>query len=169
MDNFNIRNARPQDCPVIAELIRGLAHYEKLDDQCQVTPELLEKCLFGDKPECYAVVGWITEEDGTEKPVSFALYFYNFSTFLARKGLYLEDIFVLPEYRHRGIGKKMMNYLAAKAVEDGCGRFDWSVLDWNQPAIDFYESIGATVMQEWRICRLTGEKLEQFAETKPAK
>ena len=74
MDNFNIRNARPQDCPVIAELIRGLAHYEKLDDQCQVTPELLEKCLFGDKPECYAVVGWITEEDGTEKPVSFALY-----------------------------------------------------------------------------------------------
>ena len=146
MDNFNIRNARPQDCPVIAELIRGLAHYEKLDDQCQVTPELLEKCLFGDKPECYAVVGWITEEDGTEKPVSFALYFYNFSTFLARKGLYLEDIFVLPEYRHRGIGKKMMNYLAAKAVEDGCGRFEWSVLDWNQPAIDFYESIGATVM-----------------------
>ena len=91
------------------------------------------------------------------------------STFLARKGLYLEDIFVLPEYRHRGIGKKMMNYLAAKAVEDGCGRFEWSVLDWNQPAIDFYESIGATVMQEWRICRLTGEKLEQFAETKPAK
>lgn len=76
---------------------------------------------------------------------------------------------MLPEYRHRGIGKKMMNYLAAKAVEDGCGRFEWSVLDWNQPAIDFYESIGATVMQEWRICRLTGEKLEQFAETKPAK
>ena len=154
MDNFNIRNARPQDCPVIAELIRGLAHYEKLDDQCQVTPELLEKCLFGDKPE---------------KPVSFALYFYNFSTFLARKGLYLEDIFVLPEYRHRGIGKKMMNYLAAKAVADGCGRFEWSVLDWNQPAIDFYESIGATVMQEWRICRLTGEKLEQFAQKALAK
>ena len=96
MDNFNIRNARPQDCPVIAELIRGLAHYEKLDDQCQVTPELLEKCLFGDKPECYAVVGWLTGKNGTEKPVSFALYFYNFSTFLARKGLYLEDIFVLP-------------------------------------------------------------------------
>lgn len=97
------------------------------------------------------------------------LYFYNFSTFLARKGLYLEDIFVLPEYRHRGIGKKMMNYLAAKAVADGCGRFEWSVLDWNQPAIDFYESIGATVMQEWRICRLTGEKLEQFAQKALAK
>ena len=94
---------------------------------------------------------------------------YNFSTFLARKGLYLEDIFVLPEYRHRGIGKKMMNYLAAKAVADGCGRFEWSVLDWNQPAIDFYESIGATVMQEWRICRLTGEKLEQFAQKALAK
>ena len=169
MDNFNIRNARPQDCPVIAELIRGLTHYEKLDDQCQVTPELLEKCLFGDKPECYAVVGWLTGKNGTEKPVSFALYFYNFSTFLARKGLYLEDIFVLPEYRHRGIGKKMMNYLAAKAVADGCGRFEWSVLDWNQPAIDFYESIGATVMQEWRICRLTGEKLEQFAQKALAK
>lgn len=88
---------------------------------------------------------------------------------LARKGLYLEDIFVLPEYRHRGIGKKMMNYLAAKAVADGCGRFEWSVLDWNQPAIDFYESIGATVMQEWRICRLTGEKLEQFAQKALAK
>jgi len=127
MDNFNIRNARPQDCPVIAELIRGLAHYEKLDDQCQVTPELLEKCLFGDKPECYAVVGWLTGKNGTEKPVSFALYFYNFSTFLARKGLYLEDIFVLPEYRHRGIGKKMMNYLAAKAVADAA---DLSGLFW---------------------------------------
>ena len=91
------------------------------------------------------------------------------TNFLARKGLYLEDIFVLPEYRHRGIGKKMMNYLAAKAVADGCGRFEWSVLDWNQPAIDFYESIGATVMQEWRICRLTGEKLEQFAQKALAK
>lgn len=166
MDNFSIRAARPQDCPVIVEMIRGLAHYENLDDQCKITAEQLEKSLFSDKPDCYSVIGWTKDKDGSEKPVCFALYFYNYSTFLGRKGLYLEDIYVLPDFRHHGIGKKIMNYLACKAVEEGCGRFEWSVLDWNQPAIDFYESLGATVMPDWRICRLTGEKLETFGASK---
>lgn len=168
MDKFLIRSARPQDCGVIAELIRALAHYEKLDDQCEVTPELLRKSLFSQKPDCYSALCWAQDEKGNETPVAFVIYFYNFSTFTGRKGLYLEDIFVLSEYRHRGIGKKMMTYLASKALEEGCGRFEWCVLDWNQPAIDFYESIGATVMQDWRICRMNKEALQKFAEGKTA-
>lgn len=168
MDNFIIRSARIQDCEVIAQLIHSLARYEKLEDQCQVTPELLKQSLFSQKPDCYSAVCWAQDENGKEEAVSFVIYFYNFSTFTGRKGLYLEDIFVRPEYRHRGIGKKMMTFLASKALQEGCARFEWCVLDWNQPAIDFYESIGASVMQEWRICRMTRDAMEKFTENKKA-
>ncbi len=99
-----------------------------------------------------------------EIPVGFALYFFNYSTFLSRRGLYLEDLFVVPQFRGKGYGKRIMQFLAKTAVEKGCGRFEWSVLDWNQPAINFYQKIGAVVMPDWRICRMTGESLKSFAK-----
>ena len=104
------------------------------------------------------------DELGDEIPVGFALYFFNYSTFLSRRGLYLEDLFVVPQFRGKGYGKRIMQFLAKTAVEKGCGRFEWSVLDWNQPAINFYQKIGAVVMPDWRICRMTGESLKSFAK-----
>ena len=105
----------------------------------------------------------VNEATGAERPVGFALYFYNFSTFLTRRGLYLEDLFVVEDARRRGYGKAIIRHLAQKALDEGCGRFDWSVLDWNQPAIDFYEGLGAEVLPDWRICRLSGEALLRAA------
>lgn len=102
--------------------------------------------------------------DGRRTPVGFALYFYNFSTFLTRRGLYLEDLFVVEDARRRGYGRAIIRHLARKALDEGCGRFDWSVLDWNQPAIDFYEGLGAEVMPDWRICRLSGDALQKAAQ-----
>ncbi len=163
MSRLQIRPARREDCGVILELIRGLASYEKLLGQCVVTKETLEKSLFCESPVPRCHIGWIQDEQGGEIPVAFVLYFYNFSTFLGVKGLYLEDVFVKKEYRHRGYGRQLMEYLASLAVKEGCGRFEWSVLDWNQPAIDFYECLGANVMPDWRICRLTGDKLRELA------
>lgn len=162
MKRLEIRAARPEDCGVILELIRGLARYEKLESQCVATEERLRHSLFSEHPDCYALVA--REVDGeVAKPVGFALYFFNYSTFLAQRGLYLEDLFVKPEFRGNGYGKQIMKYLARTAAEKQCGRFEWSVLDWNQPAIAFYEKIGATVMPDWRICRMTGKDLEAFA------
>jgi len=149
-----IRTAEPADVPVIADLIRGLARYEKLEDGVSLTEELLAKNLFG--PRRYAET-LLAEEDGT--PVGFALFFHNFSTFLALPGIYLEDLFVVPEQRGRGIGRALLKRLAKIAVERGCGRLEWSVLDWNRDAIGFYERLGAMPNSEWTVYRLAGEAL----------
>jgi GNAT superfamily N-acetyltransferase len=155
---FRIEPARPHDVPRILELVRGLAEYEKLTHLVSGTEAQLHEELFGGRPVIECVLGW---ED--EQALGFALYFHNFSTFLARRGLYLEDLFVVPEARGRGYGKALMQYLAQLAVERGCGRFEWSVLDWNQPSIDFYRSFGAELLPDWRICRLSGNALTSFA------
>jgi GNAT superfamily N-acetyltransferase len=151
---FRIDPAQQRDTAVLLSLIRALADYERLTHLVVGTEAQLREELFGARPVIEAVVGW---EDG--RAVAFALYFHNFSTFLARRGLYLEDLFVVPEARGRGYGKALMRHVARVAVERGCGRFEWAVLDWNQPAIDFYRSLGAEVLPDWRICRLTGESL----------
>ena len=153
-----LRPATPADLPAIVGLIRELAEYEKLAHLVGVTPESLAPHLFGPRPAAEAVVG---EVDG--QVVAFALFFTNFSTFLGRPGLYLEDLYVQPAHRGSGLGKALLQHLGALAVERGCGRFEWSVLDWNETAIRFYESMGATVMPDWRICRLTGDALQSYA------
>ena len=164
MANFHIEVARPEDCGVILSFIRDLAEYEHLLDQVVATEDDIRRELFGEKSVIRAVIAW--EDD---KPVGFALYFFNFSTFLTRRGLYLEDLYVTPKCRGKGYGKQLMRHLAQVAKQEGCGRFEWSVLDWNEPAIGFYESLGATVMLDWRICRLTGEALDRFAANEGAK
>ena len=151
---FTLRAAELRDVTAIVQLIRELAAFERLEHLLQVTPEKLRPQLFGERPAAEATVA---EVDG--EVVAFALYFTNFSTFLAQPGLYLEDLFVRPTQRGQGIGEAMIRRLAALAVERGCGRFEWSVLDWNADAIRFYERLGATVMSDWRICRVTGEAL----------
>jgi GNAT superfamily N-acetyltransferase len=153
-----LRAAEPRDLPAIVGLIGELAEFEHLTHLLQVTAETLRPHLFGDKPVAEAVVG---EADG--EVVAFALYFTNFSTFLAKPGLYLEDLYVRPEHRGRGLGRALLEHLGALAVERDYGRFEWSVLDWNEHAIRFYKGMGATVMPDWRICRLTGEALQRFA------
>ena len=157
--SVRISPARPDDCGVVFALIRALAEYEKLTAQVVGTPEDLRRELFCERPVIEAVIAW--EE---QLPLGFALYFHNYSTFLARRGLYLEDLFVVPEARGRGIGKALIRHCARTAVERGCGRFEWAVLDWNQPAIEFYQSIGATILPDWRICRFTGDSLTRFAQ-----
>lgn len=149
-----IRPAEPADVPVIADLIRGLERYEKLEDGVNMTEELLAKNLFG--PRQYAET--LLAEDGGA-PIGFALFFHTFSTFLALPGIYLEDLFVVPEYRGRGIGRALLQRLAKIAVERGCGRLEWSVLDWNRDAIGFYERLGAKPNSEWTVYRLAGEAL----------
>jgi GNAT superfamily N-acetyltransferase len=151
---FCIETARPQDAGILLSLIRGLAHYEKLSHLVVGTEAQLREELFGARPVIEAVLGW---EDG--EAVGFALFFHNFSTFLARRGLYLEDLFVVPAARGRGYGKLLMRHVARVAVERGCGRFEWAVLDWNRPSIEFYQSLGADLLPDWRICRLTGAAL----------
>jgi GNAT superfamily N-acetyltransferase len=156
-----IRSATTADLAVILGLIRALADYEKLSGDVVATEGLLDASLFprdGSAPAAYCV---LAEVDGV--PAGFALYFFNYSTFLARPGLYLEDLFVRPEFRGRGYGKALLLHLAKLANARGCGRMEWSVLDWNQPAIEFYESLGAKRLTEWQICRLTGETLRQYA------
>ena len=149
-----IRPAEAADVPVIAELIRGLARFEKLEQDVTLTEELLAQNLFG--PHRYAET--LLAEDGGA-PVGFALFFHNFSTFLALPGIYLEDLFVVPEHRGRGIGRSLLQRLAQIAVERGCGRLEWSVLDWNRDAIGFYERLGATPNSEWTVYRLAAEAL----------
>ncbi len=155
---LSIEAATVADVPTILRLIRALAEYERLSHEVVATEDSLRAALFGERPgaECL-----IAREDG--EPVGFALYFHNFSTFLSRRGLYLEDLFVEPAQRGKGYGKALLQRLAQIAVERGCGRLEWSVLDWNAPAIGFYESLGARLLTEWRIFRLTGEALQTFA------
>ena len=155
---LRLRPAEPGDVEAIVGLIRGLAEFEKLTHLLQVTPDKLRPHLFGGRPVAEAFVAEVDAEI-----VGFALFFTNFSTFLAQPGLYLEDLFVRPSHRGRGIGEALLTRLARLAVERDYGRFEWSVLDWNEHAIRFYQGMGASVMPEWRICRVTGEALQKFA------
>ena len=148
--SFTLRAAEPRDLPAIVGLIRELAAFEQLSHLVQTTPEALHPHLFGDASGRRSPGG-----RGRRRVVAFALFFTNFSTFLARPGLYLEDLYVQPAWRGHGIGQALLERLAALAVERGCGRFEWSVLDWNANAIGFYERMGATVMPDWRICRVS--------------
>ena len=155
---MDFRFADEKDCPLILYFIRQLAEYEKMPDQVVATEELLEEWIFRKKK---AEVIFVLE-DGKE--IGFALFFHNFSTFLGRAGIYLEDLFVLPEYRGRGYGKALLKKLAQITVGRGCGRLEWSCLDWNKPSIDFYVSMGAAVMDDWTTYRLTGDTLKKMAE-----
>ena len=155
---FTLRAAELRDVTPIVQLIRDLARFEKLEHLVQATPEKLRPQLFGEKPAAEAIVA-----ESAGEVVAFALFFTNFSTFLAQPGLYLEDLYVKPEHRGSGIGRALLTRLAALAVERGCGRFEWSVLDWNENAIRFYEGMGAVVMPDWRICRVTGDTLRAMA------
>ena len=164
---FTLRAAELRDVAAIVQLIRDLAEFEKLTHLVQVTPEKLRPQLFGEKPAAEALVAELGDGktiDGKSggEVVAFALFFTNFSTFLAQPGLYLEDLYVKPEHRGANIGKALLTRLAGLAVERGCGRFEWSVLDWNENAIRFYEGMGATVMPDWRICRVAGDQLAQL-------
>jgi GNAT superfamily N-acetyltransferase len=155
---FAIRPARASDVAHIHAMIVELAVFEKLEHLVVATEALLHEGLFGSKPSCEAIIG---EEDG--EVVTFALFFHNFSTFLTRKGLYLEDLYVRQAYRGRGYGTRMLQHLARIAVERQCGRFEWSVLDWNEPAINLYKAMGADILPEWRTCRVTGDALTKLA------
>jgi GNAT superfamily N-acetyltransferase len=160
--NATIRPARPDDAETLVALIRELAAYEKLEDQARAAPEALRRDLFGPRPFAEALVA---EVDGG--PAGFALFFHNYSTFRGQPGLYLEDLFVRPEHRGLGIGKALLASLARIAVERGCGRLEWSVLDWNEPSIGFYRSLGARPMDEWTIYRLDDEPLARLAGLAP--
>ena len=158
MTQLTFRYAEKKDVGVILGFIKDLADYEKMSDDVVATEELLEEWIF-DKKKAEVIFAC---EDGKE--VGFALFFYNFSTFLGRAGIYLEDLFVLPEYRNKGYGKALLKELAKITVKRGCGRLEWCCLDWNQPSIDFYLSLGAKPMNEWTIYRVTGETLKNLAE-----
>lgn len=159
-----LRPATPADIPLILSFIRALADYEKLTAEVEATEEKLHATLFGEKPAAECLLAF-ADAPGSAAPVpaGFALYFTNYSTFLAKPGLYLEDLFVKPEFRGRGIGKALLLHLAQLANSRGCGRMEWAVLDWNAPSIAFYESLGARRLREWQICRLTGAALRQYA------
>ena len=152
------RFANENDCGLILEFIRALAAYEKMSDQVVATESLLREWIF-EKQKAEVIFAC---EDGKE--VGFALFFHNFSTFLGRAGIYLEDLFVLPEYRGKGYGKGLLRKLAQITEERGCGRLEWWCLDWNKPSIDLYKSLGAEPMDEWTTYRLTGEKLKEMAK-----
>jgi GNAT superfamily N-acetyltransferase len=154
MPDIRIVPATERDVPVLLELIRGLADYEKLSHVVEATEDRLRRTLFGDRPAAEALLAY----DGGEC-VGFALFFANYSTFLAKPGLYLEDIFVVPHARRRGIGLTILKRLASIAQGRDYGRMEWSVLDWNTPAINFYKKLGAAVLEDWRICRVTGKAI----------
>ena len=155
---FRIERATERDVPVILQLVKGLAEYEKLSDEVRATEDGLRHSLFGPRPSAEVVIGYAGDE-----PAGFALFFQNYSTFLARPGIYLEDLFVKPEWRGHGYGRQLLAHLATLAVERGCGRLEWAVLDWNEPAIGFYKSLGAKPMHEWTVFRVTGDGLNQLA------
>ncbi len=158
-NDFIIRPATKEDCGLILDFIIELAIYEKLAHEVVTDLVTLEKSLFGETAYAKVVIG-----EYNNKPVSFALYFHNFSTFLGKPGLYLENLYVKPEMRGKGLGKIMLAYLAKTAIDLGCGRFEWWVLNWNKSAIEFYKSLGAEPMDEWTVNRVTGQALEKLAK-----
>ena len=163
-DPITVRPAAAHEVTLVLRFVRELARYERLEHQLVATEEGLREALFGARPYAEVVFACLDGE-----PVGFALFFHNFSTFLGRPGIYLEDLFVLAESRGRGIGRRLLEWLAALAVQRGCGRLEWAVLDWNEPSIGFYRSLGAVPMDEWTVFRLAGEALENLAKTKRAR
>ena len=157
-EGIGIRGATEDDVPLILSLIRELADYERLSDEVVATEDDLAASLFGERPAAEVVIG---ELDGT--PAGFALFFHNFSTFLGRPGIYLEDLYVRPAFRGSGVGRAMLVRLASLAKERGCGRLEWWVLDWNEPSIGFYKALGAVPMDDWTVYRVTGPALERLA------
>ena len=157
MPELEIRAAVEADARLILQLIKELAEYEKLSHEVVATEASLRRSLFGERPFAEALIGEVEGE-----PAGFALFFHNFSTFLGRPGIYLEDLYVRPEFRGSGLGRTLLVYLARLALERGCGRLEWSVLDWNEPAIVFYRSVGAAPVDGWTGYRVTGEALEQL-------
>lgn len=155
---LRIERATERDVPLILRLIKELAEYERMSDEVVASEDGLRRTLFGPHPAAEVVVAYAGDE-----PAGFALFFHNYSTFLGKPGLYLEDLFVVPTFRGRGYGKALLVHLARLAVERGCGRFEWSVLDWNEPAIGFYKKLGATPMDAWKIMRVTGDALRALA------
>ena len=155
---LTIRSATERDVPLILELIRGLADYERLAHEVTATEAGLRDSLFGASPGAEVVIA----ESGAE-PVGFALFFHNFSTFVGKRGIYLEDLFVKPAWRGRGVGRHLLIHLAQLAVQRGCGRLEWAVLDWNEPAIRFYRALGAQPMHDWTVFRVAGDTLHQLA------
>jgi len=156
--NFQIRRATERDVPVILSFIRQLAEYERLSHEAVMTEDILRESLFGSRPAAEVLLGY-----SGDRPVAFAVFFHNFSTFLGRSGLYLEDLFVIPEMRGKGFGRALLVELAKIARERKCGRLEWAVLDWNEPAIRFYKALGAVPMEEWTTFRVTGEALNRLA------
>lgn len=157
---YDIRAANVADVPLIFELIRELAEFERLAHEVVGTEALLREHLFGDRPTAEVLLGFVRE---TGEAAGMALFFPNFSTFLTRPGIYLEDLYVRPPHRGRGLGKALLRRVAGLAVARQCGRFEWAVLDWNENAIGFYRKLGARLLDDWRICRVTGEALETLA------
>jgi GNAT superfamily N-acetyltransferase len=155
---FRIERATERDVPLILSLIKALAEYERMSDEVVATEGGLRETLFGAHPSAEVVIGYAGSE-----PAGFALFFHNYSTFLGRPGLYLEDLFVAPKFRGAGLGRALLTHLAQLAVARGCGRFEWAVLDWNEPAIGFYKKLGATAMDAWTIFRITGDALDRLA------
>jgi len=158
--SLSIRKAEERDAPLIISLIRELAAYERLAHEVDATEADIARALFGPQPRVFAD---IAEWDG--EPAGFALWFYNFSTFRGRHGIYLEDLFVRPDFRSKGIGKALLHHLARRCMAEGLPRLEWWVLDWNEPALRFYRSIGAVPMDEWTVQRVTGAALERLAES----
>ena len=154
---IRIAPAEEKDVPLILSFIRGIAEYERLSHEVVADEALLRESLFGEKPGAEVLIAHYEGE-----PAGFAIFFHNYSTFLARSGLYLEDIFVWPRFRRSGIGRALLQRVAQIAVERGCGRMEWAVLDWNQPAIEFYKGLGAVPLEEWTVFRLTGEALRSL-------
>ena len=155
---IHLRPAVAADVPLILEFVQALAEYEKLAHEVEATEERLRTTLFGTKPSAECILAFVGEQ-----PAGFAVFFESYSTFLAKPGLHLEDLFVKPQYRGQGVGKSLLRHLARLASQRGCGRMEWTVLDWNQPAIDFYESLGARRLKGWNICRLAGAELKRYA------
>lgn len=158
MSRINIRPSSRADTALILRFVRELAEYERALAEVSATEAMLEEALFGPEPRAHALIC----EQG-EEAVGFALYFFNFSTWLGKYGLFVEDLYISPEYRGHGIGKTLLQHLAQLALDSGCGRFEWNVLDWNEPAIRFYEACGAVAQDEWVGYRLSGDALQRFA------
>ncbi len=162
---MEIRPAQPADAPVVMELIRELARYEKLLDDVDADETMLGDALFGPRPRVFCEIAQWSAPGAVPAPAGFALWFYNFSTFRGRHGLYLEDLFVLPERRGHGIGRALLSHLAQRCVRENLARLEWSVLDWNEPALRFYRSLGAVGLKEWIPHRVTGDALLALART----
>lgn len=158
---LEIRSTTPENVPLILDFIKGIAEYEKLSHEVVATEETLHDSLFGDKPCAECLLAFLGEA-----PVAYAIYFHNFSTFIGRRGMYLEDLFVKPEYRARGIGKKLLVHLAGLAKERKCGRLEWMAIDWNEPAINFYKHLGAAMKDEWELFRLDEAGIADVAAMK---